>query len=31
MAGIDHFSIVSQLEDPRSELGLAILRQMGPR
>jgi arylformamidase len=31
MAGIDHFSIVSQLEDPRSELGRAILRQMGLR
>jgi arylformamidase len=31
MAGIDHFSIVSQLEDPRSDLSLAILRQMDLR
>ena len=29
MAGIDHFSIISQLEDPDSELARAILRQMG--
>lgn len=28
MAGIHHFSIVSQLEDPGSALGRAILRQM---
>ena len=29
MAGIDHFSIICQLEDPGSELSRAILRQMG--
>jgi arylformamidase len=29
MAGIHHFSIVSQLEDPGSALGRAILGQMG--
>ncbi len=29
MPGIHHFSIVSQLEDPGSELSRAILRQMG--
>ncbi len=29
MAGIDHFSIVAQLEDPRSPLSQAILAQMG--
>ena len=29
MAGINHFSIVAQLEDPGSELSRAILRQMG--
>jgi arylformamidase len=29
MAGIDHFSIVAQLEDPASELSRAIQRQMG--
>jgi arylformamidase len=29
MAGIDHFSIIGQLEDPASELGRAILGQMG--
>jgi arylformamidase len=29
MAGINHFSIVSQLEDPASELSRAIQRQMG--
>ncbi len=31
MPGIHHFSIVSQLEDPESELSRAILRQMGLR
>jgi len=31
LAGIQHFSIVSQLEDPTSDLGRAILRQMGLR
>lgn len=29
MAGIHHFSIVSQLEDPGSELSCAVLGQMG--
>jgi arylformamidase len=29
MPGIQHFSIVSQLEEPASELSRAILRQMG--
>jgi arylformamidase len=29
LAGINHFSIVAQLEDPGSELSRAILRQMG--
>jgi arylformamidase len=29
MAGAHHFSIVTQLEDPRSELSRAIQRQMG--
>jgi arylformamidase len=29
MPGIHHFSIVSQLEDPASDLARAILRQMG--
>jgi arylformamidase len=29
MAGIDHFSIICQLEDPGSELSRAVLRQMG--
>ena len=31
MPGIHHFSVVSQLEDPESELARAILRQMGLR
>jgi hypothetical protein len=31
MAGIHHFSIVSQLEDPGSELSRAVLGQMGLR
>lgn len=31
MPGIHHFSIVSQLEDPKSELARAIHRQMGLR
>jgi arylformamidase len=29
MAGINHFSIITQLEDPKSELSRAIQRQMG--
>jgi arylformamidase len=29
LAGFDHFSIISQLEDPKSELSQAILAQMG--
>ena len=29
MAGIDHFSIICQLEDPASELSRAVLRQIG--
>jgi arylformamidase len=29
MAGINHFSIIAQLEDPASELSRAIQRQMG--
>lgn len=31
LAGLHHFSIVAQLEDPRSPLARAVLRQMGLR